>query len=395
MSTNKETRMASEYRFPREARDRFLSGEPGTYPGLRVEILESWQRSANSGVRPEQFKVPYQPDLDTDGVLQRAARPVLDHVAEDLLETGIGLLLTNERAEILDRRAADHSVLAQLDRVLLTVGHRYAEEDVGTNAIGTALTLHRPSIVLGGEHFADALGPLACVAVAFDDPCTGRFLGVLDVTCEVDDASALMFPFVRRVAREVEQRLLDAAIVGERTLREHFLQAKRWAKVPIVSLSKDSMMTNRAAADILHPSDQALLWEWIQRELTDDHQGSEFILTNGTAVTASFEPVTDGAEFVGAIIRLNAARSPNLIVNQERPVTNRKRPMFGWASMTDTERRVAELVAHGLSNREAASRLFLSRHTVDYHLRSIFRKIGVDSRVQLATLVLERAMSPS
>ena len=387
--------MASEYRLSREARDRFLSGDPGNHPGPRAEILDSWQRSANSGIRPEQFEVPFQPDLDTDGVLQRAARPVLDHVAKDLLGTGIGFLLTNERAEILDRRAADHSVLTQLDRVQLTVGHRYGEEDVGTNAIGTALTLHRPSIVLGGEHFADALAPLACVAVAFDDPSTGQFLGVLDVTCEVDDANALMLPFVRRVAQEVEQRLLDTAIVGERTLREHFLRAKRWAKVPIVSLSKDSMMTNRAAADILHPSDQALLWEWIERGLTGHPQGSEITLTNGTAVSASFEAVTDGAEFVGAIIRFDATRSPNLIVNQERPVTNRVRPTFGWASMTETERRVAELVAHGLSNREAASRLFLSRHTVDYHLRSIFRKIGVDSRVQLAALFLEKAMSPS
>jgi sigma-54 dependent transcriptional regulator, acetoin dehydrogenase operon transcriptional activator AcoR len=285
--------MASEYRFLREARDRFLSGEPGTYPGLRGEILESWQRSAISGVRPEQFEVPYQPDLDTDGVLQRAARPVLDHLAEDLSETGVGVLLTNEQAEVLDRRAADRGILTQLDSVRLTPGYRYGEEDVGTNAIGTALTLHRPSIVLGGEHFVDALGPLACVAVTFDDPSTGRSLGVLDVTCEVDNASALMLPFVRRIAREVEQSLVDGALVGERILREHFLRAKRWAKGPIVSLNKDSMMTNRAAANIVNLSDQALLWEFVQRGLTDDRQVSELTLTNGMPVTVRFEPVTE------------------------------------------------------------------------------------------------------
>jgi sigma-54 dependent transcriptional regulator, acetoin dehydrogenase operon transcriptional activator AcoR len=124
-----------------------------------------------------------------------------------------------------------------------------------------------------------------------------------------------MLPFVRRIAREVEQSLVDGALVGERILREHFLRAKRWAKGPIVSLNKDSMMTNRAAADIVNHSDQALLWEFVQRGVIDDRQVSELTLTNGMPVTVRFEPVTDGAEFIGAIIRFNATRSAEEIVN--------------------------------------------------------------------------------
>jgi DNA-binding CsgD family transcriptional regulator len=60
----------------------------------------------------------------------------------------------------------------------------------------------------------------------------------------------------------------------------------------------------------------------------------------------------------------------------------------GWASLTETERAVASLVAEGLSNQQVADRMFLSRHTVDFHLRHIFRKLGVGSRVVLARLVL-------
>jgi DNA-binding CsgD family transcriptional regulator len=66
------------------------------------------------------------------------------------------------------------------------------------------------------------------------------------------------------------------------------------------------------------------------------------------------------------------------------------RPMSGWASLTDTERRVAHIVAAGLTNAEAARRLCLSRHTIDYHLRQIFRKLAVRSRVELAALVVGR-----
>ena len=60
------------------------------------------------------------------------------------------------------------------------------------------------------------------------------------------------------------------------------------------------------------------------------------------------------------------------------------RPVSGWASLTDAERRVAVTVAHGRTNPEAAALLHLSRHTVDFHLRQIFRKLSLDSRVELA-----------
>ena len=60
------------------------------------------------------------------------------------------------------------------------------------------------------------------------------------------------------------------------------------------------------------------------------------------------------------------------------------RPRSGIPSLTDTEYSVAKLVTQGFTNAQAADQLFLSRHTVAFHLRKIFRKIGVESRVQLA-----------
>jgi DNA-binding CsgD family transcriptional regulator len=66
------------------------------------------------------------------------------------------------------------------------------------------------------------------------------------------------------------------------------------------------------------------------------------------------------------------------------------RPAFGWDSLTDTEYRIARLVAQGLSNREVAGQIYLSAHTVAFHLRHIFWKLDVSSRVQLARLVAEQ-----
>jgi DNA-binding CsgD family transcriptional regulator len=70
------------------------------------------------------------------------------------------------------------------------------------------------------------------------------------------------------------------------------------------------------------------------------------------------------------------------------------RPAFGWASLTDTERRIVYLAARGLSNRQIASHMFLSVHTIAFHLRRVFCKLDVSSRVQLASLAAEQDGSP-
>ncbi len=58
----------------------------------------------------------------------------------------------------------------------------------------------------------------------------------------------------------------------------------------------------------------------------------------------------------------------------------------GWAALTSSELAVARLVAEGLTNREVADRLFVSPHTVNTHLRHVFAKLGINSRVELARL---------
>jgi DNA-binding CsgD family transcriptional regulator/tetratricopeptide (TPR) repeat protein len=60
------------------------------------------------------------------------------------------------------------------------------------------------------------------------------------------------------------------------------------------------------------------------------------------------------------------------------------RPVTGWDSLTDTERSVALLAAQGLTNRQVAARLFVSHHTVKFHLSQVFRKLQLRSRVELA-----------
>ena len=57
------------------------------------------------------------------------------------------------------------------------------------------------------------------------------------------------------------------------------------------------------------------------------------------------------------------------------------------AALTAREREIAELVAAGRTNREVAEQLVLSARTIEAHLRNVYGKLGVRSRVELTRAV--------
>ena len=83
-----------------------------------------------------------------------------------------------------------------------------------------------------------------------------------------------------------------------------------------------------------------------------------------------------------------APRSAGTACGSGRPASGR--PQQGWGSLTASELTVVDLVARGLTNREAAAKLFLSPDTINTHLRHAFGKLGIRSRVDFGRLAAER-----
>jgi ATP/maltotriose-dependent transcriptional regulator MalT len=111
------------------------------------------------------------------------------------------------------------------------------------------------------------------------------------------------------------------------------------------------------------------------------------------AARERLERAHSGYRQMGAVRDADRVRRRLAALRAGRRRTPAPRPVEGWPSLTSTERRVSQLVAGGMTNSEAADAMSLSRFTVDFHLRQIFRKLRIRSRVDLTRRALEQDAS--
>jgi DNA-binding CsgD family transcriptional regulator len=75
------------------------------------------------------------------------------------------------------------------------------------------------------------------------------------------------------------------------------------------------------------------------------------------------------------------------VLGVRRRLAQSTRQAIGWESLTEAGLAVAHLVAEWLGNRDVAARLFISHYTVSGHLRNVFTKLPINSRVELVRIV--------
>jgi len=92
---------------------------------------------------------------------------------------------------------------------------------------------------------------------------------------------------------------------------------------------------------------------------------------------------------VGAALAVLAVRTAAALLWPTNDSTTTAATANG-STVTRREQQIAELVADGLTNKEIASRLFLSERTVDNHVQHLFNKLNFGSRAQIAAWVGKR-----
>jgi pimeloyl-ACP methyl ester carboxylesterase/DNA-binding CsgD family transcriptional regulator len=102
-----------------------------------------------------------------------------------------------------------------------------------------------------------------------------------------------------------------------------------------------------------------------------------------------WEPMVEAvAGFAGEVA------APGIVPAKEPGTSLPRTRRVGWPALTEGEWRVVALAAQGHTNAEIAGRLFLSRYTVETHLKHVFAKLGLRSRAELAAIAASAQTRP-
>jgi DNA-binding CsgD family transcriptional regulator len=187
-----------------------------------------------------------------------------------------------------------------------------------------------------------------------------------------------------------------ASAGGDAGLRERVLQAtdlleRERPAIPLFTgvagyargiLERDAQAL-AAAADVLHSSARPLLYaaaaEDAGAELArTDHPDKAVHQLNAAFDTYLHHEALADARRVGRALRG---------LGVERRIVSQPRAKTGWDSLTDAELTVVNLIAQGATNRDVATQLHLSLHTVKNHVHNAFAKLDINSRAQLTQLM--------
>ena len=198
------------------ARQRFF--EQGMAPEGLVDqqIARSWERCRRFGLNEHNplpiveglDRVALKTEQDRNRYLLLQGRPIMEHVYEQIRESGSMVILADANGLLLET-VGDVDFLNRADRVALTAGASWDENQRGTNAIGTTLLEEAPIAVLGGEHFMERNNFLTCCASPIFGP-DGRLIGVLDISGDYRNQHYHTLGLVRLSSLIVEKRLFEA-----------------------------------------------------------------------------------------------------------------------------------------------------------------------------------------
>ena len=143
----------------------------------------------------------------------------MDYFYGQIKDSGCVMLLSDETGYLLES-TGDLDFCNRAAKVALAPGACWAEDQRGTNAIGTALIEGKPIVVNGAEHYLRHNSFLACAAAPLTEP-GGKLLGVIDISCDARRYHPHTFGLVRAAAQMIENRIFEISFINQTKLRFH------------------------------------------------------------------------------------------------------------------------------------------------------------------------------
>jgi len=230
-----------------------LAGRPPEHQP-RAVVRASWDRSKILGLTPD--GTPPEPPVAVAEVeAERAAsalRPMVDQLS-DLLRgavnsAGMLLAISSADARIL-WRAGSGPLRRHADDLGMVPGATWAEGNVGTNAIGTALVEGVPVGIHAAEHYAEDHLPWSCAAAPVRDPLSGDQIGVVDLSYRTPTVNPLALPHVVMAAQLAEAQLRQRYHDNADRLRTHAAPMLARLGGPALAVTRDGICAAAVGTD--------------------------------------------------------------------------------------------------------------------------------------------------
>lgn len=228
---------------------------------IRHEILHSWHRCLNSGVDP--FQRINRCVLKASDIEERRKRswelieislPVMHSLYQFVAGSGFIVALADGDGIILEI-IGDPEAVELTGRANFIVGANWSEDVIGTNAVGTALSLDRPIQVYGYEHWCICVQNGTCSAAPIHDPESGKIIGVLDMTGSFEKVNPHTLGMVVAAVTSIENQMATNRAWNK------YLITQKYKSLIMESMSEGVLAAdklgnithfNRKASEILH-----------------------------------------------------------------------------------------------------------------------------------------------
>jgi sigma-54 dependent transcriptional regulator, acetoin dehydrogenase operon transcriptional activator AcoR len=212
----------------------FLTGDTQPPPRgahVRSAILESWSRSASSGIDALSRAAPMADAQGRVEALRRANRDLCLAARgafaelERLLEGSEAMLILTDRNGVIIETVGDARTLDEGRKIHLEVGGVWDEAVIGTNGIGTALRSGMPVFVHGAEHFCAGIKSWTCAGAPILDPFDQSVVGLVDLSGPTQIFQRHNAALIAAAAGEIEKALAERQNKQHARLLEAYIDA--------------------------------------------------------------------------------------------------------------------------------------------------------------------------
>jgi signal transduction histidine kinase len=303
---------------------------------VRGVVAASWERSQRHQIAVELSETRLAPEAELiqcrteNSELMQAAQPALAQ-ARILLADAKSLVILTDPSGVIIETVGDPRTIDTARMIHLEQGGLWAEADIGTNAIGTAIAALQPVQIRGVEHFCSEVQRWTCAATPVWHPSNGELLGILDISGSAKTFNPQSLAFACAVGRQIESTLaLSIKAEHERLLRYSFARRSHWLTEEIVVVDRSGMViyATGPALHMVKRRKQGLIHNGRIPFLEKVPIGAWPVRMTQVAPDIATELVVDYNRTIGAVLVLHRTRRksvPTITAEEMRTVLARER----------------------------------------------------------------------